>query len=306
MTEENFETPEVFHVRLNLQMAKGNISKSEFPKAVYVNIRNWLAENQQHDFYKDFKNFTDEDGNLIPEKVNLWFMGLVKRHSQEFSEQSTYNIKYETFKIIWSPGPTFKVILEYGPKLFIKLVPSFLCSKDEWIFEKLSLSTEKVIKQNFGNFFSWNIVPTSFRDERAFEASFSTMESHILTARSPMKDFLRLIKQMNKKCDLSLDSYEIKNIFLWIDEEKGGYTFWSQSTFNIVHAILEKMITVYRKKHLPHFWDHSVNLLHDMKGAGRGSILRQLKDIQERLEFGNKFSVATIFLSEGVVNKYFM
>lgn len=275
-----------------------DVTKSNIPSAARVNLGVWKRHNQwtRHQYYQNISNLTDGQGYLVPQKINSWFQGVI--YKQGLSYRRTFQVGGCSFDLSYSScgfAQTFEVVVD-RKKFSIDLVPSikFLCS-EAWI------SDRKFVNFDGQNSY-WNVTPKPERnDERAFKTSFTKMETFMINNKQQMKNVFRLIKQINSKNQMHLKSYHIKTILMWMDEQKGS-DFWSQPIYDVLIAVLETMINVFKKENLPCFWDRSENMIQDMDYMKKQRTIKDLEDAMRELKFGT--SLAPIFFDREELRKY--
>lgn len=217
---------------------KVNATKN-FPGFVEINVKTMMDEIQRMQQYKalceQLRTLIDDDGFLIPFKIQSWFQRMFTKVLEKIGRSFTDNgLLYELGHSQSGPAHTLAVTVEKKYNFSIDFVPVLKLMADEaWRADR---SAVKTLEQSN----MWVAVPKPHKTAtRSFQTSYDKMERSIIKFKKNFKNVDRLLKKIRDRYDINnFKSYFIKTVCLWVDdEEKPSDVFWKKPTLEVLEHV---------------------------------------------------------------------
>ncbi|KAL5276120.1 hypothetical protein ACFFRR_001751 [Megaselia abdita] len=262
------------------------VATKGFPGLVDINMKTMLDDIQKMQQYKavydQLKALVDEEGYLIPIKLQSWFQRMFQKVLDKTGK--TFDKNGDSYELAHSqsgPAHTLTVTVNKIYKFSIDFVPVIKLLADEaW---KADRAAVKTLEQSN----MWVAVPKPQKTaHRSFQTSYDKMERSIIKFKKNFKNVDRLLKKIRDRYDINnFKSYYIKTVCLWVnDEVKNPDEFWKKPSYEVLLQVFERIVAQCEKKKMPFFWNRNQNMfskfndnqINDMKGKWQ-NVLKKLK-----------------------------
>lgn len=207
-----------------------------FPGLVDINIKSMLDDIQKMQQYKavyeQLKTLVDDEGYLIPNKLQSWFQRLFTKVLDKTGKTFVHNQHhYELAHSQSGPAHTLTVTVDKKYEFSIDFVPVVKLYAEK--FWKADRAPVKSLEQlNI-----WVAVPKPQKTAtRSFQTSYDKMERSIIKFKKNFKNVDRLLKKIRDRYEITnFKSYYIKTVCLWVnDEVKNPDEFWKKPSFEVL------------------------------------------------------------------------
>ncbi|KAL1497648.1 hypothetical protein ABEB36_008571 [Hypothenemus hampei] len=289
------------------------ICNSDTPGFVYVECSN---VEKLDDKYKVFKNWlTGEKNHMNALKIRQWMEGIFSKAMKKLSENNSgfltkYKIKEQRIR---KNGPAFTVKMELGKNTIdVDLVPCFIFEEKYWPGTPFRPNPIES-KPNF------SIVPKSPKHGQGdvselWLLNFQLQERELINDKAFLKPSIKLLKKLRDKYDHKvIASYYIKNIALWLIEEKRKEKdFWTQSLSYMFMMVLQKYLDCLKQQKIPYYWNEAYNFIDTLNNSTidpktivniENVVKKMIDDIERNLE-NNPSVILKYLLTKEEMTRY--
>lgn len=219
------------------------VATKTFPGLVDINMKVMLADIQKMQQYKtvydQLKALVDDEGFLIPSKLQSWFQRMFTKVLDKYGKTFVHNgVRYELAHSQSGPAHTLSVTVEKVYKFSIDFVPVLkLLASEVWRADR---NFVKTLEQSD----MWVAVPKPQKTAiRSFQTSYDKMERSIIKFKKNFKNVDRLLKKIRDRYELTnFKSYYIKTVCLWVnDEAKNPDEFWRKPSWEVLLLVSENL-----------------------------------------------------------------